>query len=95
MVPSPCQGESVPEPNEISHVIEDVVDIFKQINLEVYSVDVQDLLGTDKLTEINGHISYFQAPVRLDLHSRHTGNSMKTIGEGHRSLKSQSSDKDP
>ncbi|GFU13581.1 hypothetical protein TNCV_938561 [Trichonephila clavipes] len=34
---------TVPEPNEIGNVIEDVVDRAGQINLEVDSVDIQEL----------------------------------------------------
>ncbi|GFX93768.1 hypothetical protein TNCV_1589441 [Trichonephila clavipes] len=38
--------ESVPEPDEISNVIEEVVDLARQINLEVDSDDVQELLDS-------------------------------------------------
>ncbi|GFX10029.1 uncharacterized protein TNCV_4101681 [Trichonephila clavipes] len=37
-------AEPVPEPNEIGNVIEEVVDLARQINLEVDSDGVQELL---------------------------------------------------
>ncbi|GFV39020.1 hypothetical protein TNCV_965861 [Trichonephila clavipes] len=39
------QVESVPEPNEIDKVIEEVVDPTRQINLEMDGDDVQQLMG--------------------------------------------------
>ncbi|GFU37248.1 hypothetical protein TNCV_4272481 [Trichonephila clavipes] len=38
-----AQAESVPEPDKIDNVVEDVVDLATQINLEVDSDDVQEL----------------------------------------------------
>ncbi|GFV79239.1 hypothetical protein TNCV_71071 [Trichonephila clavipes] len=38
--------ESVPKPDELSNVIEEVVDLARQINLEVDSNDVQELLAS-------------------------------------------------
>ncbi|GFX68528.1 hypothetical protein TNCV_2432351 [Trichonephila clavipes] len=40
------QAESVPEPDEISNLTEEVVDIARQINLEVDIDDVQELLDS-------------------------------------------------
>ncbi|XP_023232690.1 tigger transposable element-derived protein 1-like [Centruroides sculpturatus] len=39
-------AESVPEPDEIGNVIEEVVDLARQINLEVDSDDVRELLDS-------------------------------------------------
>ncbi|GFW58837.1 hypothetical protein TNCV_4046761 [Trichonephila clavipes] len=38
------QEESVPEPNEIGNVIEEVVDLARQMNLEVDCDDIKKLL---------------------------------------------------
>ncbi|GFX73571.1 hypothetical protein TNCV_2342761 [Trichonephila clavipes] len=59
---SKMMGESMPEPDEIDNVIEDIVDLVRQINLEVDRDDVQELLDShsqeltkDEHIEMHGH----------------------------------------
>ncbi|GFX42581.1 hypothetical protein TNCV_261161 [Trichonephila clavipes] len=40
------KAESVPDPNEIGNLIEEVVDLTRQIHLEVGSDDIQEPLPT-------------------------------------------------
>ncbi|GFY25503.1 uncharacterized protein TNCV_2486231 [Trichonephila clavipes] len=42
----PIRAELGPEPDEIVNLIEEVIDFFKQINLEVHMDDVQELLDS-------------------------------------------------
>ncbi|GFW27106.1 hypothetical protein TNCV_93321 [Trichonephila clavipes] len=45
-VQSAPRAESVPEPDEIGNLIEEVVHLAKQINLEVDSEEIQELLDS-------------------------------------------------
>ncbi|GFT79396.1 tigger transposable element-derived protein 1 [Trichonephila clavipes] len=66
------QAQSVPEPNEIGNVIQEVVDFERQINLEVKSDDVQELLDLrnqmtiDELLEVHEQDILSSNPVQSE-----------------------------
>ncbi|XP_023220465.1 tigger transposable element-derived protein 1-like [Centruroides sculpturatus] len=67
------EAESVPEPDEIGNVIEEVVDLARQINLEVDSDDLQELLDShnqeltiDELIEMREQEQDIEEPDSLD-----------------------------
>ncbi|GFV65343.1 hypothetical protein TNCV_4573431 [Trichonephila clavipes] len=54
--PSSFRTKSVPEPGEIGNMTEEVVDLARQINLEVDSDDIQELLDFHNHELINDEL---------------------------------------
>ncbi|GFT87221.1 hypothetical protein TNCV_3543851 [Trichonephila clavipes] len=76
------QAESVPEPDEIGNLIEEVTNLARQINLEEDSDAVQELMDSHSQEQT------------MDLIEIHEQNCTRAFGDGPRNFEPWSSDVD-